>query len=183
MTTRQARGIYPRPVAACQLVGPWLELSQEAGYAPTAPGWPGDPDTVEDSRRDPSRAAGKSIDDVAGTTPGSSPGLRPLRPSSAAPSAASSRSGCSARTWPLPQWRSTLRRQGRAQAACSRAGRRLDRAAQASQPAATWRYRSPRSSSGTASGTRFPSRSQLSCTTAGQCPRPASPCPKPPRRT
>jgi non-heme chloroperoxidase len=28
---------------------------------------------------------------------------------------------------------------------------------------ATWRYRSPRSSSGTASGTCFPSRSQLSC--------------------
>src|SRR5256884_3279101 len=43
---------------------PWLELFQEAGYAPAAPGWPGDPDTVEDSRRDPSRAAGKGIDDV-----------------------------------------------------------------------------------------------------------------------
>ena len=51
-------------MAACQLVGPWLELFQEAGYAPAAPGWPGDPDTVEDSRRDPSRAAGKGIDDV-----------------------------------------------------------------------------------------------------------------------
>src|SRR6185312_15717351 len=36
----------------------------EAGYAPIAPGWPGDPETVEDSRRDPSRAAGKGIDDV-----------------------------------------------------------------------------------------------------------------------
>jgi len=44
--------------------GPWLELFQEAGYAPTAPGWPGDPDTVEESRRDPSRVAGKGIDDV-----------------------------------------------------------------------------------------------------------------------
>ena len=43
---------------------PWLELFQEAGYAPTAPGWPGDPDTVEESRRDPSRVAGKGIDDV-----------------------------------------------------------------------------------------------------------------------
>ena len=46
--------------------GPWLELFQEAGYAPTAPGWPGDPDTVEESRRDPSRVAGKGIDDVVG---------------------------------------------------------------------------------------------------------------------
>src|SRR5438046_8807568 len=45
---------------------PWLELFQEAGYAPTAPGWPGDPDTVEESRRDPSRVAGKGIDDVVG---------------------------------------------------------------------------------------------------------------------
>jgi hypothetical protein len=45
-------------------VGPWLELFQEAGYAPTAPGWPGDPDTVEESRRDPSQVAGKGIDDV-----------------------------------------------------------------------------------------------------------------------
>jgi len=35
--------------------GPWLELFQEAGYAPTAPGWPGDPDTVEESRRDPTQ--------------------------------------------------------------------------------------------------------------------------------
>src|ERR1700759_1736680 len=43
---------------------PWLELFQEAGYAPTAPGWPGDPDTEEESRRDPSRVAGKGIDDV-----------------------------------------------------------------------------------------------------------------------
>src|ERR1700689_3040891 len=43
---------------------PWLEGFQEAGYAPTAPGWPGDADTVEESRRDPGRVAGKGIDDV-----------------------------------------------------------------------------------------------------------------------
>src|SRR2546427_2320893 len=46
--------------------GPWLELFQEAGYAPTAPGWPGDLDTVEESRRDPGRVAGTGIDDVVG---------------------------------------------------------------------------------------------------------------------
>src|ERR1700720_3676078 len=44
--------------------GPWLELFQEAGYAPKAPGWPAAPDTVEDGRRDPSRGAGKGINDV-----------------------------------------------------------------------------------------------------------------------
>src|ERR1700722_13954897 len=46
--------------------GPWLELFQEAGYASTAPGWPGDSDTVEETRRDPSQVAGKGIDDVVG---------------------------------------------------------------------------------------------------------------------
>src|SRR6201988_3039039 len=44
--------------------GPWLEVFQEAGYASTAPGWPGGSDTVEETRRDPSQVAGKGIDDV-----------------------------------------------------------------------------------------------------------------------
>ena len=44
--------------------GPWLELFQEAGYAPAAPGWPGDSDTVEEARRDPGRVAGMGIGDV-----------------------------------------------------------------------------------------------------------------------
>jgi non-heme chloroperoxidase len=43
---------------------PWLELFAEAGYAPAAPGWPGDGGTVEESRRDPGQVAGKGIDDV-----------------------------------------------------------------------------------------------------------------------
>jgi pimeloyl-ACP methyl ester carboxylesterase len=43
---------------------PWLELFKEAGYAPIAPGWPGELDTVEDSRRDPDQVAGKGINDV-----------------------------------------------------------------------------------------------------------------------
>src|SRR6201984_2580101 len=43
---------------------PWLEVFQEAGYAPTAPGWPGDSDTVEQARQDPSKVAGKGINDV-----------------------------------------------------------------------------------------------------------------------
>jgi pimeloyl-ACP methyl ester carboxylesterase len=43
---------------------PWLDLFQAAGYAPTAPGWPGDLDTVEESRLKPGQVAGKGIDDV-----------------------------------------------------------------------------------------------------------------------
>ena len=44
--------------------GPWLELFSEAGYAATAPGWPGTADTVEQARRNPDQVAGKGIDDV-----------------------------------------------------------------------------------------------------------------------
>jgi non-heme chloroperoxidase len=46
--------------------GPWMELFQTAGYVPLAPGWPGEPDTVEESRSQPDLVAGKGIDDVVG---------------------------------------------------------------------------------------------------------------------
>lgn len=32
---------------------PWIGLFREAGYDPSAPGWPGDPDTVEEARQNP----------------------------------------------------------------------------------------------------------------------------------
>jgi non-heme chloroperoxidase len=44
--------------------GAWVDLFREAGYAPTAPGWPGDSSTVEDTRKQPERVAGHGIDDV-----------------------------------------------------------------------------------------------------------------------
>src|SRR5258708_22001756 len=44
--------------------GPWVELFREAGYAPVAPGWPGDSDTVEETRREPGKVAGQGIDQV-----------------------------------------------------------------------------------------------------------------------
>jgi non-heme chloroperoxidase len=44
--------------------GPWQEHFRAAGYTPAAPGWPGEPDTVEESRQQPDRVAGKGIDDV-----------------------------------------------------------------------------------------------------------------------
>ncbi len=44
--------------------GPWAELFREAGYEPIAPGWPGDPDTVEAARANPDALADHGIDDV-----------------------------------------------------------------------------------------------------------------------
>ena len=46
--------------------GPWLELFGHAGYEPSAPGWPGDPDTVEAARANPDSIADHGIDDVTG---------------------------------------------------------------------------------------------------------------------
>jgi non-heme chloroperoxidase len=43
---------------------PWVDIFKQAGYAPVAPGWPGDGDTVEDTRSHPERMAGKGIEDV-----------------------------------------------------------------------------------------------------------------------
>jgi pimeloyl-ACP methyl ester carboxylesterase len=43
---------------------PWLERFTSAGYAPVAPGWPGDPGTVEAARADPESIADHGIDDV-----------------------------------------------------------------------------------------------------------------------
>jgi non-heme chloroperoxidase len=43
---------------------PWVEFFTENGFAPVAPGWPGDADTVAETRRDPARVAGKGINDV-----------------------------------------------------------------------------------------------------------------------
>jgi pimeloyl-ACP methyl ester carboxylesterase len=43
---------------------PWVERFTEAGYAPIAPGWPGDSDTVEASRANPEPIGNRGIDDV-----------------------------------------------------------------------------------------------------------------------
>lgn len=42
----------------------WMDLFAEAGYAPVAPGWPGDPDTVEAARANPQALAGVGVGDV-----------------------------------------------------------------------------------------------------------------------
>lgn len=43
---------------------PWVELFERAGYAATAPGWPGIPDTVAQARANPDGIADHGIDDV-----------------------------------------------------------------------------------------------------------------------
>ena len=42
----------------------WVDYFNAAGYAATAPGWPGDSDTVEATRATPDAVADKGIDDV-----------------------------------------------------------------------------------------------------------------------
>jgi non-heme chloroperoxidase len=43
---------------------PWIDLFRENGYDPSAPGWPGDAETVEAARQNPGAVAGHGIDDV-----------------------------------------------------------------------------------------------------------------------
>ena len=43
---------------------PWTDAFRAAGYAPVAPGWPGDGQSVEESRANPGRIADHGIDDV-----------------------------------------------------------------------------------------------------------------------
>jgi len=44
--------------------GPWVERFTNEGYAPTAPGWPGDGASVEETRANAAGVAGHGIDDV-----------------------------------------------------------------------------------------------------------------------
>src|SRR3954452_21108712 len=43
---------------------PWTDLFTAEGYAPIAPGWPGDPNTVAEARENPESIADHGIDDV-----------------------------------------------------------------------------------------------------------------------
>lgn len=42
----------------------WVDLYRQAGYQPTAPGWPGDSPTVDATRRDPAAVANHGIDEI-----------------------------------------------------------------------------------------------------------------------
>jgi non-heme chloroperoxidase len=43
----------------------WTTVFEEAGYAPISPGWPDDPDTVEEANADPEVFANKTVGQVA----------------------------------------------------------------------------------------------------------------------
>lgn len=43
---------------------PWLQLFRDVGYEPIAPGWPGEPATVQEARAHPDLVANMSIDDA-----------------------------------------------------------------------------------------------------------------------
>ncbi|MDP9792850.1 pimeloyl-ACP methyl ester carboxylesterase [Catenuloplanes nepalensis] len=43
---------------------PWIERFRAAGFAPAAPGWPGDGDTAAGTRTDPGRLAGVGLDEL-----------------------------------------------------------------------------------------------------------------------
>jgi len=43
---------------------PWVELYRAVGYAPIAPGWPGDAATVQQARANPAAVADKGLDDI-----------------------------------------------------------------------------------------------------------------------
>jgi non-heme chloroperoxidase len=44
---------------------PWATAFEQAGYAPICPGWPDDPETVAEARKDPQALAGKGVGQVA----------------------------------------------------------------------------------------------------------------------
>jgi len=43
---------------------PWIDLFAEHGFAPIAPGWPGEPASVEEARANPESVAGYGIEEV-----------------------------------------------------------------------------------------------------------------------
>jgi pimeloyl-ACP methyl ester carboxylesterase len=43
---------------------PWIDLFNESGYNASAPGWPGDGDTVEDTRANPDAVANVGVDEI-----------------------------------------------------------------------------------------------------------------------
>jgi non-heme chloroperoxidase len=66
----------------------WAKLFEDNGYAALTPGWPDDPETVEEAAAHPEVFAGKSVGQVADHLPPSSAGWSASRRSSAIPSGA-----------------------------------------------------------------------------------------------
>ena len=60
-----AGGVCSWSVVAAEQLGPVGEPVEENGYAALSPGWPDDPETVEEAKAHPQVFAGKSIGQVA----------------------------------------------------------------------------------------------------------------------
>jgi pimeloyl-ACP methyl ester carboxylesterase len=45
---------------------PWLDTFRDVGYEPVAPGWPGEPDTVAEARKQSVAVAGKGLNEIVG---------------------------------------------------------------------------------------------------------------------
>jgi len=141
---------------------PWLDLFAEAGYAPMAPGWPGDPETVELARANPDSIAGHGIDDVTSHYAGIIAEL-PVRPviighrretAGPGPRRGGDRDRCRAD-------------QGRAAASrCPRCGPPCRSSRIPPTPIAP--YRSPPRSSASRSGTRYHRRSRTRSMSGGR---------------
>jgi len=63
----------------------WRTVFEEAGYATLAPGWPDDPNTVEDATSHPEVFAHKSVGQIADHFPEAAKGQRADRPVSPDP--------------------------------------------------------------------------------------------------
>ena len=59
------RRVHPRPLAAPEQLGPLGGVFEEAGYATLTPGWPDDPETVEEAKAHPEVFAHKTVGQVA----------------------------------------------------------------------------------------------------------------------
>ena len=164
---------------------PWVDLFREAGYDASAPGWPGERDTVAETRAHAGRprrarhrrrrAALRPADRAGGPA---RPRRRPTagcRSSSGTPSAARSWRSCWARASPPPRSPSTRRRSRACRPALLLVAQRLPGAPQPGQPGAgrlphlravpvRLRQRDPEP------------RSRTSCTSGGRSPRPVSRC-------
>ena len=160
----------------------WATVFEEAGYTPLTPGWPDDPETVDEANAHPEVFAHKTVGQVADHFDRDHrPAARSARRSSVTPSAVCSRRsspGAAARRRPWPSTRPLPRR---ASASSVEREVRLARPA-ATRPTATAPCRSRTSSSATPSPTPSAKPRPRSFTRPSRCRRRArrSSRPRPP---
>ncbi len=58
--------------------GAWTDLFREQGFESSAPGWPGDSDTVEETRKNADRVADHGLDEIVAHHAEATGGLKPI---------------------------------------------------------------------------------------------------------